>query len=221
MWQRGCFPAHVRKIVYMLPVAFRGSSASSGQSQQTVPFVFLADWQGVRWVLFIHVPFEARGLGKHLLAAGARVEHLAVAGNMTLEVLHECLLALKRELAQRTAHGQVPLGHAGLGDGGRDAVAAAQVCCQVLALGKGLGTVRALVPGLVAVGAHVAVEAALVGEAAGAAPARVWLLAGVSAPVHSQVAAEHGGVRAEVTVEAPCPARHRCPPGHCNSWACK
>lgn len=68
----------------------------------------------------------------------------------------------------------------------------AQVRRQVGTLQEAFGTVWALVPGLVAVGAHVPVQATLMGEAARAAPARVGLLTRVCAPVHSQVAAEHG-----------------------------
>lgn len=75
-------------------------------------------------MLLFHVRFKAQGLGEHLLAAGARVEHLAIAGNMALEVLHECLLIRTCELAKRAAHGLVPLSYTGLDD----AVATAQVC---------------------------------------------------------------------------------------------
>lgn len=208
-----------------------GLDRCSSQSQQAVPlaFVFLVlagrQRQGIRRVLLAYVPFEARGLGEHPLATDARIEHLTIGGDVALQVLHERLLSGKRELTQRAAHGLVPLelglGHAGLGHVGRDAVGAAQVRRQVLSLGESLGTVGALVPRLVAVGAHVAVEAALVREAAGTAPARVRLLAGVGAAVHGQVAAEHGRVRAQVAVEAPCPTRQRRTPAQCRALACK
>lgn len=189
----------------------------SGQSQQAVPFPVLLVLAGrqrgsvFRRVLLTHVPFQARRLGEHPIAAGAGIEHLAIAGDVALQVLHERLLARERELAEGATHGLVPfqlgLGHAGLSGGCRHAVGAAKVCRQVLALGERLGAVRALVPGLVAVGAHVAVEAALVREAAGTAPARVRFLPGVGAPVHGQVAAKRGRVLAEIAAEAPRTAR--------------